>query len=317
MQLKRVHDLAAGSGEATYALAVFASHRQLSCNALIQPPQSCRPSCEEKQDEEQKLHEREVGTHKVADVSSGKEEESRELSTEDIDADVRTLDLSERASPDNVPEAIAKHCQRIVDRGQPLSTKDSGNGQAVEANKDDNPNEIEPTTVLGETAEDKEGLEDSDITNNFHIELPLLHAKDFDVFIDASDPFTYKAYDSRFPLLRCDTFSFEDIEDGAFSLQVENEKEEDDDDKLDDGGADNGEMGEAPRYDLIVCCFALHLAQESRMHCLFTQLALNCRHLIVVTPHKRPDVKEQMGFRLVEEALLERVRVRLYRTEFM
>lgn len=66
------------------------------------------------------------------------------------------------------------------------------------------------------------------------------------------------------------------------------------------------------QYSLIVCSFAMHLLAESWLPALSYQLAQTSPHLLILTPHKRPDLKSAWGWALAEEMLHERVRARLY-----
>ena len=106
--------------------------------------------------------------------------------------------------------------------------------------------------------------------------------------ITGNDPFTFAAFEKRTgkPALR---FTFRDIA----------------------GGALHGE-----KYTLIVCSFALHLAEASVLPVLCQQLAAISDTLVVLTPHKRPDLKTAWGWELQDEFLHERVRTRLYRRTF-
>ena len=66
------------------------------------------------------------------------------------------------------------------------------------------------------------------------------------------------------------------------------------------------------RYSLIVCSFALHLAEASRLPLLAYELAQRAPHLLMLTPHKRPTLKSEWGWQLRAETLIERVRARCY-----
>lgn len=66
-------------------------------------------------------------------------------------------------------------------------------------------------------------------------------------------------------------------------------------------------------YSLVVCSFALHLADPSRLPLLCWQLAQVAGALLVVTPHKRPVLRPEWGWRLADEVLIDRVRGRCYR----
>lgn len=104
--------------------------------------------------------------------------------------------------------------------------------------------------------------------------------------IDGIDPYTVEAYQARTGR-EAEPFTFEQIADGAL---------------------------EGRRYSLIVCSFALHLLAESRLPVLAYQLGRLAPALILLTPHKRPRLREAWGWRLEDEILAARVRARLYRT---
>ena len=73
-----------------------------------------------------------------------------------------------------------------------------------------------------------------------------------------------------------------------------------------------GAMG-GRHFSLIVCSFALHLCQASRLPRLSCQLALLSPALLVLTPHKRPEIRPAWGWQLEGEFLSDRVRTRMYR----
>jgi SAM-dependent methyltransferase len=102
--------------------------------------------------------------------------------------------------------------------------------------------------------------------------------------IDGVDPYTGAAYYERTGQ-SCEAFTFDDITCGVLG---------------------------ARRYDLCVCSFALHLAPASILPSLSLQLAMMCRELWILTPHKRPYIKEDWGWRSRAEILMSRVRLRVY-----
>ncbi len=104
--------------------------------------------------------------------------------------------------------------------------------------------------------------------------------------VSGIDPYTFEAYFERTGL-HAETFSFDDIANG---------------------------MLEGRRYSLIVCSFALHLVENSKLPMLMFQLAQITDTLLVLTPHKRPQIKPEWGWTLEQEILEDRVRARLYRT---
>jgi hypothetical protein len=105
--------------------------------------------------------------------------------------------------------------------------------------------------------------------------------------IDACDPHLFAQYERRIGR-PCERFSFEDIAAGAMAGR---------------------------EYKLIVCSFALHLVEASRLPLVCSQLALIAPALLVLTPHKRPEIREQWGWALAGEFVWARVRARWYRSQ--
>ncbi|HZL37522.1 MAG TPA: class I SAM-dependent methyltransferase [Tepidisphaeraceae bacterium] len=68
------------------------------------------------------------------------------------------------------------------------------------------------------------------------------------------------------------------------------------------------------RFSLIVCSFAMHLCEPSRLPGLLHALGRTSDTLLIITPHKRPVIRRQWGWELAGECMLDRVRARLYRT---
>lgn len=103
-----------------------------------------------------------------------------------------------------------------------------------------------------------------------------------------NDPFTYDAFETCTgqQALR---FTFRDIAGGALQQQS---------------------------YSLIVCSFAMHLAEASILPVLCQQLAQHSDTLLILTPHKRPALQAAWGWELQDEFLHERVRCRLYQRTF-
>jgi SAM-dependent methyltransferase len=104
--------------------------------------------------------------------------------------------------------------------------------------------------------------------------------------IDGIDPYTGEAYRARIGR-PAEPFTFEQIAEGAL---------------------------EGRQYSLIVCSYALHLLAASRLPLVAYQLQRIAPALIVLTPHKRPQLREAWGWRLEDEIVVARVRVRLYRS---
>jgi 2-polyprenyl-3-methyl-5-hydroxy-6-metoxy-1,4-benzoquinol methylase len=102
--------------------------------------------------------------------------------------------------------------------------------------------------------------------------------------IDGIDPYTAEAYRARTGR-DAETLTFEQIAAGALSGRI---------------------------YDTIVCSFALHLLEPSRLPGLLARLAEIAYTLIVLTPTKRPRIEPETGWIEVDEVLHDRVRARLY-----
>jgi 2-polyprenyl-3-methyl-5-hydroxy-6-metoxy-1,4-benzoquinol methylase len=107
---------------------------------------------------------------------------------------------------------------------------------------------------------------------------------EFGARVHGIDPFTGAAYVERTGQI-AEPLTFEDIALGAL---------------------------EGREYSLIVCSFALHLVEPSRLPMLCYQLARVSPKLIVLTPHKRPAIQERWGWKLETEFLEDRVRARVY-----
>ena len=104
--------------------------------------------------------------------------------------------------------------------------------------------------------------------------------------IDAIDPFTFEAYEQRTGL-PAGRETFEQIAGGALASRT---------------------------YSLIVCSYALHLLEESRLPRLCWQLSRISPALLILTPHKRPTLRAAWGWKLKHETVLDRVRTRLYQS---
>jgi SAM-dependent methyltransferase len=99
------------------------------------------------------------------------------------------------------------------------------------------------------------------------------------------DPFTFEAFQKRTGL-EAERWTFEQIANGAL---------------------------EGRSFSLIVCSFALHLVEASRLPMVAFQLTQISETLLILTPHKRPNLKPDWGWNLKAEVLEARVRARLYR----
>jgi SAM-dependent methyltransferase len=104
--------------------------------------------------------------------------------------------------------------------------------------------------------------------------------------VDGIDPYTAEAYRQRTGRA-AETFSFEDVAAGVLTGRA---------------------------YTLVVCSFALHLCEPSRLPAVAYQLSLVAPALLILTPHKRPHLRPEWGWELVGENVVERVRSRFYQS---
>ncbi|KAG2484823.1 hypothetical protein HYH03_016390 [Edaphochlamys debaryana] len=146
----------------------------------------------------------------------------------------------------------------------------------------------------------------------------------YDMRITACDPYTGAAYLERTGRQGAfHSWSFEDIGDGCLLDDLD---EQEAGPACGDAGSLGGAAeeagaaqveaagGPAPRFDLTVCSFALHLCPPSRLHGTLSALALASRWLMVLAPHKRPHVGPQHGWALAAASRLQRTQLRLYRS---
>jgi hypothetical protein len=104
--------------------------------------------------------------------------------------------------------------------------------------------------------------------------------------IEAIDPFTADAYRGRTGAA-CEALDFAAVAAGALAGR---------------------------HYSLVVCSFALHLCETSRLPGVAQQLSLVSPNLLIITPHKRPLLRREWGWELLGERVTRRVRARYYRS---
>lgn len=118
--------------------------------------------------------------------------------------------------------------------------------------------------------------------------------KSKNIMIYACDPFTQDAFVSRFPkcLRPPYPFSFQDIANGCLL------------------SSEDTEQG----FDVCICSFAMHLLEHSNLFSTLYQLSLSCRYLIIVSPHKKPDIKGsgEAGWTKIQEFVHERIHTRVF-----
>jgi hypothetical protein len=106
--------------------------------------------------------------------------------------------------------------------------------------------------------------------------------------VEGIEPYTFNAYQQRTGKV-AEKFTFEEIEQGILA---------------------------AREYTIIICSFALHLVQPSRLPTLAYQLSRLTPLLLIITPNKKPILQSRWGWQLTKEWLIERVRGRLYQSTF-
>ena len=109
--------------------------------------------------------------------------------------------------------------------------------------------------------------------------------------IDACDPYTHEAFSNRLGM-QCERWSFEDVA--------------------------NGEIADR-RWRTVVCSFAMHLCPKDYLPTLCMMLACSAKHLVILTPHKRPEIDAAWGgFMLHRREVRDRywrIRLRWYSTD--
>jgi 2-polyprenyl-3-methyl-5-hydroxy-6-metoxy-1,4-benzoquinol methylase len=73
--------------------------------------------------------------------------------------------------------------------------------------------------------------------------------------------------------------------------------------------------GLGEKYDTIVCSYALHLYDTSKLPTLVWQLSRMCDNLILLSPHKKPEIGEDWGVSLRQENNIGGIRVRWFKPD--
>lgn len=103
---------------------------------------------------------------------------------------------------------------------------------------------------------------------------------------EGCDPYTFESYTEKTGK-PCMQYSFDDIMHGRLDKN----------------------------YKTIVCSYALHLADRSKLPLIVYQLSLVCNEFILISPNKKPEINEDWGMTLDNQAYLNGVRIRLYKTK--
>jgi hypothetical protein len=104
--------------------------------------------------------------------------------------------------------------------------------------------------------------------------------------IEAMDPYTFDLYRRRTGL-PAEAISFEQIAQGGLAER---------------------------RYSLVICSYALHLVEGSRLPVLAQQLSMIGAGLLVLTPNRRPEIAPAWGWIEAGRMAVEKTKVRYYRS---
>ena len=107
--------------------------------------------------------------------------------------------------------------------------------------------------------------------------------------IHGLDPYTYKLYKNNTGITAF-TYSFQDI---AYSC------------------------AELSEYDVIIASFSLHLCPINLLKLTCLNLALKSRWLVIISPHKNPNIQNDFGWDLKTSFITDRVHVRVYKSQFI
>ena len=69
-------------------------------------------------------------------------------------------------------------------------------------------------------------------------------------------------------------------------------------------------------YSLVICSYALHLLDEDKLPSFLLALTESTDSLLIISPHKRPYIKEGWGWDLEKEIEIDRVRTRHFVSTF-
>ena len=95
------------------------------------------------------------------------------------------------------------------------------------------------------------------------------------------DPFTFKLYEKNTGY-QCLPFSFEDVVKGKMTPSV----------------ASYSRNDNVP-FSAIICSFGMHLCAEKMLYSLVYQLFMYSKNIIIITPHKRPQLEKISGVELI------------------
>ncbi|KAI0086570.1 hypothetical protein BDY19DRAFT_960585 [Irpex rosettiformis] len=111
--------------------------------------------------------------------------------------------------------------------------------------------------------------------------------------IYAADPYTSSAFHARTGLYNCSELSFRDIAEGSLPQSPLSSLPP----STDAPKSPKGTQKSTGTIEMTVCSFALHLIESpSELFALLWELSTKCRWLIVLAPHKKPEIKDGWGW---------------------
>ncbi|KAH7885102.1 hypothetical protein F5I97DRAFT_1811310 [Phlebopus sp. FC_14] len=120
--------------------------------------------------------------------------------------------------------------------------------------------------------------------------------------IMAADPYTVEAYVER-TTLPCEPLSFREISEGALpsptslGLTTTGQTTDGEPDQLTPSAREVDDAATPKEMDMAVCSFALHLIEfPSELFALLWELSTKARWLVVLAPHKKPEIKDGWGW---------------------
>ncbi|EAL19142.1 hypothetical protein CNBH2410 [Cryptococcus deneoformans B-3501A] len=116
--------------------------------------------------------------------------------------------------------------------------------------------------------------------------IPARLPEGFEIDVIATDPYTSPAYTER-TSRPCHSLSFTDLAQGLLPPTS----------AMTSPRSGDPNNSSEPIWDIIICSFALHLVTNpSELFALLFELSGKARWLIVVAPHKKPEIKETWGW---------------------
>ncbi|EIM85878.1 uncharacterized protein STEHIDRAFT_58524 [Stereum hirsutum FP-91666 SS1] len=117
----------------------------------------------------------------------------------------------------------------------------------------------------------------------------------------AADPYTAKAFTDRVAL-PCASLSFTDIAQGSlpneiYTLPLPSLGGPGGSEPMVPATISEGDSRPDDLIEMVICSFALHLIESpSELFSLLWELSTKCRWLVVLAPHKKPEIKDGWGW---------------------